>query len=543
MMPLLYHFLTNSLWKNEEDSSYCNHVRFHSQQHQPQRPIVGSSLVSVAGTFVGILLLLLSSCTDTAFRPIDAFHLPTALPVANTLSSTVRRLQRTIDNVVVVVDTNMHPKSRLRTTTTTTTTLFSSRGGFNNNNRSSSSSQQQQQTNNRDFYQILGVARSATAAEIKKAYRLKAKEFHPDANPNKDTVSQFQDVNRAYEVLNDPELKRKYDMFGEGGIGTSAASDAAAGNPFGGGGGAGFSQEVDLGDIFDSFFGGGGGGRSRAGASAGGGGSSTAGRRAAQVRTVIGDDLRFDLEIDFKTAIFGGEEKVRIRHLEKCDTCTGNGVKPGSKVSSCQVCGGTGVTVAVTRTPLGNFQTQQTCASCRGTGQRVEEYCSTCSGQGVVQKTKQIKVTIPAGVEDGNKLRVRGEGDAGPNGGPAGDLYIFLKVQTDKSFRREGPEIYSDATVSYLDAILGASIKCPIVDGEVTIKVPPGTQPGQVMRLKGNGAPKLGSSDIRGDHFVTINVEIPKDVSKEEEELMEQLRKLRDQKSDKKKKTTGGIFG
>jgi molecular chaperone DnaJ len=397
------------------------------------------------------------------------------------------------------------------------TALSSSRGGFNNRPPT---------TNNRDFYKILGVSRSATAAEIKKAYRQKAKEFHPDANPEKDTVAQFQDVNRAYEVLNDPELKRKYDMFGEGGIGTSAASDAASGSPFGGG--AGFAQEVDLGDIFDSFFGGG-GGRTR---SPGGGG-----RRASQ-RTVIGDDLRFDLEIDFKTAVFGGEEKVRIRHLEKCDTCTGSGVKPGSKVSTCQVCGGSGVTVAVTRTPLGNFQTQQTCAACRGTGQRVEEYCGTCSGQGVVQKTKQIKVTIPAGVEDGNKLRVRGEGDAGPNGGPAGDLYIFLKVKADPNFRREGPEIYSEASVSYLDAILGASIKCPIVDGEVTIKVPPGTQPGQVMRLKGNGAPKLGSADVRGDHFVTIQVEIPKDISKDEEALMEQLRNLRD-----KKKKSGGIFG
>jgi molecular chaperone DnaJ len=417
------------------------------------------------------------------------------------------------------------------TTDSTTTTrvsktrLFSSRGGFNN---------RQSTTNNRDFYKILGISRTATPAEIKKGYRQKAKEYHPDSNPNKDTVSQFQDVNRAYEVLNDPDLKRKYDMYGEGGIGTSAASDATAGNPFGGAG-AGFSQEVDLGDIFDSFFGGGGVG-SRSRSSAGGG------TRRPQQRTVIGDDLRFDLEIDFKTAIFGGEEKVRIRHLEKCDTCTGSGVKPGSKVSTCQTCGGTGVTVAVTRTPLGNFQTQQTCPTCRGTGQRVEEYCSTCSGQGVVQKTKQIKVTIPAGVEDGNKLRVRGEGDAGPNGGPAGDLYIFLKVKADPNFRREGPEIYSDATVSYVDAILGASIKCPIVDGEVTIKVPPGTQPGQVMRLKGNGAPKLGSADVRGDHFVTINVEIPTDLSKEEEDLVEQLRKLREAKGGKKK-NTGGIFG
>lgn len=375
-------------------------------------------------------------------------------------------------------------------------------------------------TTNRDFYQILGVSRSADTKEIKSGYRKLAKQFHPDANPGTDTTEKFQEINRAYEILSNPDLKKKYDMYGERGVGTSAASEAQAGSPFGGGG---FGQEVDLGDIFDSFFGGG-------GARAGGGG----GGRGRTRGPTAGDDLRFDLEIDFKTAVFGGEEKVRIRHLETCGTCEGNGVKPGSKVSTCNVCNGMGVTMQVTRTPLGNFQTQQTCSNCRGTGQKVEEYCGTCSGQGLSSKTKQIKVTIPAGVEDGNKLRVRGEGDAGPNGGPAGDLYIFLKVKGDRRFRREGPEVYSDAAVSYIDAILGASIKVPVVDGEVTIKVPQGTQPGQVMRLKGNGAPKLGNPDQRGDHYVTMNVEIPKDVTDSEKKLIEELRELQDSKKKKK---------
>lgn len=267
-------------------------------------------------------------------------------------------------------------------------------------------------------------------------------------------------------------------------------------------------------------------------------GGGARGRQGQRQRgPVAGDDLRFDLEIDFKTAVFGGEEKVRIRHLETCGTCSGSGVKPGSKVSTCSTCNGMGVTMQVTRTPLGNFQTQQTCPTCRGTGQVVEEYCGTCSGQGLNSKTKQIKVTIPAGVEDGNKLRVRGEGDAGPKGGPPGDLYIFLKVKEDRNFRREGPEVYSDTSVSFVDAILGASVKVPVVDGEVTIKVPAGTQPGQVMRLKGNGAPRLGSPDQRGDHYVTMNIDIPKKLSKEEKDLIEQLRELQEKKTGKK-----GIF-
>lgn len=375
------------------------------------------------------------------------------------------------------------------------------------------------QQTGRDFYRILGINRNASTKDIKSAFRRLAKQYHPDANPGKDTTEQFQEVNRAYEVLKNPDLKKKYDMFGEQGVGTSAASEGQ-GSPFGGPGG--FGQEVDLNDIFDSFFGGGMGG---------GGGFGGQGRRAQPRGPVVGNDLRFDLEIDFKTAIFGGEEKVRIRHLETCDTCSGDGVEPGSKITSCAQCRGTGVTVEVTRTPLGNFQTQQTCATCRGTGQKVEKYCGVCSGQGLNQKTKQIKVTVPAGVEDGNKLRVRGEGDAGPNGGPAGDLYIFLRVKEDTNFRREGPEIYSEETISYLDAILGNSIKTPVVDGEVTIKVPPGTQPGQVMRLKGNGAPRLGNPDQRGDHYVTVKVDIPKDLSKEEEDLIAQLREIREQKA------------
>mmetsp|Transcript_17681 Transcript_17681/g.43087 ORF Transcript_17681/g.43087 Transcript_17681/m.43087 type:complete len:463 (+) Transcript_17681:80-1468(+) len=422
------------------------------------------------------------------------------------------------------------PSSATRSTTSPAPTRPHIFNGYNNNRKMTTTTSLNMSSRGggtgRDFYKILGVSRNAESSEIKGAYRKLAKEFHPDANPNRDTTEQFQDINRAYEVLKNPDLKRKYDMFGEQGIGTSAASDSGPGSPFGGGG-AGFGQEVDLNDIFDSFFGGGGMGGGMGG---GFGGGMGGGGRRAQRGPVVGNDLRFDLDIDFKTAVFGGEEKVRIRHLETCDTCEGSGVKPGSKISTCPTCGGSGVTVEVTRTPLGNFQTQQTCPTCRGTGQKVEEYCGTCGGQGLNQKTKQIKVTVPAGVENGNKLRVRGEGDAGPNGGPAGDLYIFLRVKEDDNFRREGPEIYSEQTISYLDAILGNSVKTPVVDGEVTIKIPPGTQPGQVMRLKGNGAPRLGNPSQRGDHYVTVKVDIPKDLSKEEQDLIEKLKALQAEK-------------
>lgn len=383
----------------------------------------------------------------------------------------------------------------------------------------SSNTQLHMSSRSKSFYDLLGVSKSASKAEIKKAYRVKARKLHPDANPGKDTTEEFQAVNRAYEVLSDESLKQKYDTFGEEGIGTSAASDASAGNPFGGfGGPGGAAGESYFTDIFDSFFG---------------------GRGSVSRGPQVGSDLRFDLEIPFQTACFGGDEKVRIRHQETCTNCKGTGVSPGAKVTQCPTCNGSGVTVAVTRTPLGNFQTQQTCPTCRGTGQQVSEYCKSCDGQGVQTKSKQIKVNIPAGVEDGNKLRVRGEGDAGPKGGPSGDLYIFLQVKDDPNFRREGPEIYSDAAVSYLDAVLGVSLQCPVIDGEVTIKVPPGTQPGQVMRLKGNGAPKLGNPTSRGDHYVTIKVEIPKDLSKEEEDLVKKLRDLREAKA----KKSGGIFG
>jgi len=241
---------------------------------------------------------------------------------------------------------------------------------------------------------------------------------------------------------------------------------------------------------------------------------------------VPGEDLRYDLTIDFRTAIFGGREGIKVRHLETCDTCAGSGVKPGSKVRSCGTCGGQGIVAQVTRTPLGNFQTQTTCPTCRGTGEQVDDYCGSCSGKGVVQKTKSVKVTVPCGVEDGNKLRVRGEGDAGLKGGPTGDLYIFLTVAKDNEFRREGQDIYSSLDVTYLDAILGRVKRVSTVDGPVDIKIPAGTQPETVLRVKGKGAPELNKEERRGDQYVTVKVSIPKSLSKQEQDIIAALDSL-----------------
>ncbi|KAG5179312.1 hypothetical protein JKP88DRAFT_187998 [Tribonema minus] len=367
-----------------------------------------------------------------------------------------------------------------------------------------------------DFYQTLGVGRTADVKDIKSAYRKLAREFHPDVNPNGE--EKFKEINRAYEVLSDPEMRQRYDQFGEAGL------------KGGMGGGPGGMGDVDLSDIFDSFFGGGmRGGR--------GGGA----RSRAPVR---GDDLRVDLDLDFKTACFGSEEKVRIRHLETCDTCTGSGAKPGAKVSTCDQCGGQGVVIQVQRTPLGAFQTQTSCPVCRGSGQRVEEYCGTCGGRGLVETAKQVKVKIPAGVDTGTKLRVRNEGDAA-KGAPSGDLYVFLNVKSHPTFTRKGSDIYADKTISYLDAILGNdAVRVDVVDGEVEIKVPPGTQPSTVLRIRGKGAPVLGGREgERGDHYVTVKVDLPKSVSDEERKLLEKLSGLKGSAADNKKKRGSIGFG
>ena len=350
-----------------------------------------------------------------------------------------------------------------------------------------------------DLYGALGVGRGASDSDIKKAYRSAARKWHPDVNQEAGAKEKFQEISEAYSVLSDPQMRQRYDQFGIAGV-----------RGPGGGGGPG-PQDFDIGDIFESFFGGGGGP---------GGGR----RRSGPTQ---GDDLRFDLEIDFQTALFGGSKKIRITHLETCGQCTGSGVAPGSSVNSCGTCGGRGVVVTQVNTILGRMQQQARCPTCGGTGTVVEKYCGDCDGRGVQKRSKQLTISIPPGVEDGNRLRVRGEGDAGPKGGPSGDLYVFLSIKADPRFRREGMDIYTEMSVSYLDAILGSTLRVPTVDATVDLKMPAGTQPGTTLRIEGKGAPKLNNVNMRGSHYVKVKVEIPKSISGEEQKLIEQLQKLR----------------
>ncbi|NJN86865.1 MAG: molecular chaperone DnaJ [Leptolyngbyaceae cyanobacterium SL_7_1] len=365
----------------------------------------------------------------------------------------------------------------------------------------------------RDYYEILGVSRNADKEEIKHAYRRLARKYHPDVNKEDGAEERFKEINRAYEVLSEPETRARYDRFGEAGVGSAA--------------GAGYQDFSDLGgfaDIFESFFSG----------FSGGGGQQTR-RRSGPTR---GDDLRLDLKLDFREAIFGGEKEIRISHLETCTTCTGSGAKPGTRPRGCPTCSGSGQVRRATRTPFGSFTQVSVCPTCNGSGQVIEDKCDVCGGSGQRQEAKKLKINIPAGVDNGTKLRVSSEGDAGLRGGPPGDLYVFLSVNDDPEFQRDGISILSTVRISYLQAILGCQLQINTVDGPVEHEIPPGIQPNTVLTLEGHGVPRLGNPVSRGDHLVTVVVDIPTKTTVEERELLEKLAKIRNDRVGK-----GGIEG
>ena len=351
-----------------------------------------------------------------------------------------------------------------------------------------------------DYYELLGVGRSASADDIKKAYRKLAMQHHPDRNrDNKDAERKFKEINHAYDILKDPEKRAAYDRYGP------AAFEGGAGpnGPAGGFHGQGFDFGSVFGDIFDEVFGGNRGGR-------------PGGRPDMR-----GQDLRFNLEITLEQAYGGTEATVRVPSSVACETCHGSGAEPGSKPQQCPTCHGRGRI----RTQQGFFTVERTCHTCHGAGQVIDKPCRACAGQGRVRRDKTLKVTIPAGVEDGTRIRLTGEGEAGTRGGPAGDLYVFLSVRRHQLFEREGADIHCRVPISMVQASLGAGIEVPTLDGKMArINIPAGAQGGHQFRLRGKGMPVVRSTQ-RGDMYIEINVETPTNLTAKQKELLKEFEK------------------
>ena len=354
----------------------------------------------------------------------------------------------------------------------------------------------------RNYYEVLGVSKGASDDEIKKAYRKLAKKYHPDLNPGDKTAeANFKEVNEAYEVLSDKDKRSRYDQFGHAGVDPNFNP---GGGGFGGFGGFTDMGDIDLGDLFGSFFGGGFGG---------GGGSS---RRNAPQK---GETIRAGVTITFEEAAFGCEKEVTVNRTEACDVCKGTGCAPGTTAEVCPDCHGSG-TVRIQRGGGGfSFSTTTSCPKCRGTGKIIHQPCKTCGGAGSVRRQKKLAVTIPAGIDNGQAVSLRGQGGAGRNGGPAGDLLIGVTVKPHPIFRREGTSVYMDQPVSFVQAALGAELEIPTLDGKVKWTLPEGTQPGTTFRLNGKGIPGLGGRG-RGNQYVTVKVQVPTNLNKEQKEAL-----------------------
>lgn len=368
----------------------------------------------------------------------------------------------------------------------------------------------------RDYYEVLGVSKGASADEIKKAYRKLAKKYHPDLNPDDKAGAEakFKEASEAYEVLSDPNKKARYDQFGHAGV----DPNAAAGYGGGGFGGFGGFDDFDLGDLFGSFF--------------GGGGSPRRNPNTPQ----RGRDIRMNIDLTFEEACFGTKKEITVSHMEECDACHGSGAAEGTQPARCTACGGTGQVKAVQRTPFGSMQTVRTCEACGGKGTVINDPCKICRGEGSVRRSKKINVNIPGGIDNGMSLNVRGEGDIGKNGGPAGDILLTVRVKPHKIFARSGADISCDYPISFVQATLGGEVKVPTIDGNVTYNIPEGTQPGTVFRLKNKGAVKLNGNG-RGDQYVKIQVEIPKGINESQKEILRQFDDSIDPSKYKKRKS------
>lgn len=358
----------------------------------------------------------------------------------------------------------------------------------------------------RDYYDVLGVSKGASDDEIKKAFRKKAVEYHPDKEGGDE--AKFKEANEAYEVLKDERKRQRYDQFGHAGVGTSAASDGAAGgNPFGGGFGGQTGSfdfgDLGLGDIFGSFFGGGFGGQQSG-------------------RSVRGRDVETHVDLSFEEAIFGKEHQIHLNLEDTCEHCKGTTAEPGHELKTCDTCKGSGQTMRVTQTVFGNIQQASICPACKGRGKVPEKECSVCRGKGTQRKSQDITIKIPAGIDDGATIRLNERGEAVANG-PKGDLYVHVRVKPHKHFTREGDLVLSEERVPMVEAALGTEIDVQTVDGPIRIKIPAGTQSGTDFKLSGHGVPHLRGSG-RGAHIVTVIVETPTKLSREQQTLLEQFR-------------------
>ena len=360
----------------------------------------------------------------------------------------------------------------------------------------------------RDLYEVLGVSKDASDADIKRAYRKLSKQYHPDINKEAGAEEKFKEIAEAYEILSDSQKRAAYDQYGHASYDpNSGFSGGGFGGfeGFGGFGGQGFSGSYTGGfeDIFDTFFGGGGGRR---------------GNRANMPRQ--GADLQYVMDLTFEEAIFGKEEVIHYHRNAECETCHGSGAKPGTDPVTCSKCHGAGVINVERATPFGRMMSQTTCDVCGGTGQEIKEKCETCHGHKHVEETHKVKVKVPAGVENGNQMPLRGQGEAGVNGGPYGDLYVIFRVGKSDTFEREGADIFYELPINFAQAALGDEVDVPTVHGKVKLKVPAGTQSGTVLRLRGKGAPRLRGGGM-GDQHVTVRVVTPKHLTDKQLEAMQ----------------------
>lgn len=351
-----------------------------------------------------------------------------------------------------------------------------------------------------DYYEILGVEKNASKDDIKKAFRQKARQYHPDVNKAPDAADKFKEIGKAYETLSDDNKREIYDRYGEDGLQNAGFNP----NSFNMG-------DIDLSDIFSSFFGG------------GFGGGFSSGYERNPNAPERGEDLRMDIEIDFLEACFGVEKEIKITHLEACEECNSTGMQKDAKDTVCPTCHGSGRVQQSTRTILGSFTSVTTCPNCHGTGKNPKAFCKACHGLGAVEREKKITIKIPHGIEHGSKMRVANEGNAGRNGGRCGDLYVVIHVKPSKEFARHGFDIYSELEITTPQAAIGDNIKVKTIHGETIATIPSGIQNDDKITLKGQGVPYLGSDTQKGNHYIAIKVTVPKKLTPQEEKLYREL--------------------